>query len=69
MSKAQSGFMDGDLSHLIDLEIERILQQIIAFRRELHMFPELSGQEKSTSEKICNVLESLGVKYESHIAG
>lgn len=37
---------------------------IIAFRRELHQEPELSGKEYKTQEKIIRELEKLGIPYE-----
>jgi len=52
--------------HWITPEIER---QMIAIRRDLHKYPELSWQEHRTAEKVCQTLELYGVSYTSGIAG
>ncbi|MGN0658166.1 MAG: M20 family metallopeptidase [Emergencia sp.] len=46
-----------------------VFDEAVAFRRQLHMHPELSEQEVRTSRAICEKLSSLGISYESGIAG
>ncbi|NLO49257.1 MAG: amidohydrolase [Clostridiales bacterium] len=36
---------------------------IIAMRREFHRFPEISGMEDKTVNRICNELEKMGIAY------
>ncbi|MCX7743054.1 MAG: M20 family metallopeptidase [Flavobacteriales bacterium] len=47
----------------------RIHPRLIEIRRHLHMYPELSFQEKETSKYITHLLEELGISYTSGIAG
>lgn len=59
---------------LFDLEkikeqIEQIADDATAFRRDLHMHPELSEQEILTEEKICSRLDALQIPYQRGIAG
>ena len=39
------------------------LQRLIRLRRELHQIPELGFEEKKTSNKICDVLDEIGIPY------
>ena len=54
-------------------EIEKIYEktvsteEMIQFRNDLHMHPEIGGEEHRTVEKICGELDKLGLDYE-HIA-
>ncbi|MTT31010.1 amidohydrolase [Terrilactibacillus sp. BCM23-1] len=41
----------------------------IAFRRDLHAHPELSEQEKETSEKVAQALTKLGIPFKKNIGG
>ncbi len=41
---------------------ERIKEEIISWRRHLHMYPELSGKEKKTAAFIAEKLRSFGVE-------
>ena len=40
-------------------QIEKALQGAITFRQDLHKFPELTWQEKETSEKVASALEKI----------
>lgn len=42
---------------------------VVSLRRHFHQFPELSGQEYQTAEKICEVLDCLQIPYQRGIAG
>ena len=44
-------------------------RKLIRLRRELHQIPELGFEEKKTSDKICEVLEEIGVPYIRGLAG
>lgn len=44
-------------------EIERILPEVIAIRRHVHMHPELSGEERETTAYLCDVLDKNGISY------
>lgn len=45
------------------------LEEVIRLRQHFHQFPELSGAEFKTADKICEVLEKLNIPYTRHIAG
>ena len=45
------------------------LEEVIRLRQHFHQFPELSGAEVKTADKICEVLEKLNIPYTRHIAG
>jgi amidohydrolase len=42
---------------------------MVAIRRHLHRYPELSGAEKETSEYICRQLAHLNIPYRKNVAG
>lgn len=42
-----------------------MLEKIVAFRRELHQYPEISFQEFETHKRVKNMLTSLGVPQEN----
>ena len=44
-------------------------RRLIRLRRELHQIPELGFEEKKTSDKICGVLEEIGIPYVRRLAG
>ena len=44
-------------------KIDEIFPKVVAFRRELHMYPELSEAENRTSARICEELEKLGIPF------
>ena len=48
----------------MDLLDEKLLERMIAFRKELHMHPEIGFQEFETRKRIEAILEELGVKKE-----
>lgn len=45
-----------------------LTERIIAMRRDLHRHPELSWQEVRTANKVCEVLDRLGITYRSGVA-
>lgn len=46
-----------------------LFKRVISVRRDIHRFPELSWQETRTADTICTFLESLGIGYQSKVAG
>jgi len=50
-------------------EAKQIAPELIAFRRELHRYPELSLQESTTAAKIAQQLERLGIPYRTGVGG
>jgi len=49
---------------LVNKEVERIKNDIINWRRDFHMYPELGFQEYKTSKKIQDILKKAGISYE-----
>lgn len=49
--------------------VDSLFPHIVELRRELHMYPELSQQEKHTSERIRQELTDIGIPFESGVAG
>ncbi|MCL3781285.1 amidohydrolase [Prolixibacteraceae bacterium JC049] len=50
-------------------ETNRIFEELVEFRRDIHMHPELSEQEKRTSGKITSYLKKLGLDVKTNIGG
>lgn len=57
--------------HIEDIKsrVDEIFDEVIAFRRELHMYPELSEQESKTACRIQERLETLGIEFIPDVAG
>ena len=53
----------------IKAQIEQVSEEVLAFRRDLHMHPELSEHEIRTEEKICSRLDALQIPYQRGVAG
>lgn len=51
------------------MDFNRIVEDAIQFRRELHRFPELSDEEFSTSNRIQEELSALNIPFETGFAG
>ena len=52
------------------LKMARIhLPNVIAIRRHLHQYPELSFEEKETAAFVAAQLDDIGVKYQKDVAG
>ena len=49
--------------------VDEIYDSVVAFRRDLHMNPELSENEVRTSKKIQDTLDKLGISYDANVAG
>ncbi len=48
---------------IIRQKIDEIFLKVVAFRRDLHMYPELSEAEERTSARICEELQKLGIPF------
>ena len=48
---------------------QRYYGDILAIRRHLHQFPELSFQENETSKFVCQQLAEWGIPYQAGIGG
>lgn len=48
---------------------ERLAPELIAFRRDLHQHPELSGKEERTAERIAHKLVALGLEVRTGVGG
>ncbi len=44
-------------------------EQLISWRRNFHMYPEISGQEKETAEFIAEELKEMGLEVQERVAG
>ena len=52
----------------IDEKADAIEEKVIAWRRDIHQYPELSNREFKTAEKVAKHLESLGIEVTTGIA-
>ncbi|UOB20408.1 amidohydrolase [Macrococcus armenti] len=50
-------------------QVNQYYDELVAIRRHLHMYPELSFQEEKTPEYIAAYLESLGIEVERNVGG
>ena len=48
---------------MFNSDIDRVLPEVIAIRRHVHMYPELSGEERETTAYLCGILEKNGISY------
>ena len=48
---------------------EKYFDKMVAIRRHLHQYPELSGEEQQTAHYITQVLDQMGIPYQKNIAG
>lgn len=49
--------------------LQEIFPDLVQFRRDLHMYPELSFQEVNTAKKIADKLASLGLEVRTGVGG
>lgn len=57
------------MKNKIQTSVEEIFSKMIEIRRHIHMFPELSGQEKHTSEYIASVLKEWNISFIRNVGG
>ena len=60
---------DEDIKKEIKKITKSIFQEIVDIRRWIHQHPELSFQEKKTSEYICSILSKYNIPFNSNIGG
>lgn len=53
----------------IKIAIEEFYDKVVEIRRQLHIHPELSGNEINTERIITDTLSALNIEYKDHIAG
>jgi amidohydrolase len=58
-----------ELNQVVSKHVRESFEQVVAWRRHLHRNPELSFQEKQTSEFVCAKLTELGVTFEKNVGG
>ena len=49
-------------------QVADVFDEVAAFRRDIHMHPELSEHEARTETKICDWLNALDIPYEKGMA-
>ena len=49
--------------------LQEIYPEMVSFRRDLHMYPELSHYEVNTPEKVACFLENLGLEVKRNVGG
>ena len=52
----------------IEKRIDELLPELVEMRRDFHMYPEISGKEYRTCNKICEYLEKWNIEYIKGIA-
>jgi amidohydrolase len=52
----------------VDAAAGAVAQQVVAWRRDFHQFPELSNREVRTSKKVADALRAMGLKPRTGIA-
>lgn len=50
-------------------ELETLYPELVNFRRDLHMYPELSFQEVNTPQKVADYLKNLGLEVRTGVGG
>lgn len=60
---------DEPLSRQLDARVAAISDQLIAWRRDIHLHPELSGKEQRTAALVAAHLKKLGFEVKTGIAG
>ncbi|MCX7696484.1 MAG: M20 family metallopeptidase [Bacteroidales bacterium] len=53
---------------LVEL-VKNRYEEVVSWRRWFHQYPELSGKEAKTAEKISEILHRLGIPHEKNVAG
>ncbi|NJB72039.1 metal-dependent amidase/aminoacylase/carboxypeptidase family protein [Saonia flava] len=69
VSCAQNTKVESSIHKNVQEQTNEIFDSLITIRRDFHVNPEVSGQEKRTSEKIAEYLLALGLEVKTGIGG
>src|SRR6187399_2659322 len=53
----------------IEKRVSTVMPQVIAWRRDIHEHPELSGDEVRTSKLVAEALKSMGIEVRAEVGG
>lgn len=54
---------------VLDAHIERVMPKVVAWRRDIHQHPELSGEEVRTAKLVADHLRALGLEVRTGVGG
>ncbi|WP_339841147.1 amidohydrolase [uncultured Maribacter sp.] len=60
---------DATMHQIVQQRTDEIFDSLVKVRRDLHAYPELSEQEKRTSEQIAKYLTALGLEVKTNVGG
>ncbi len=63
------GRAQSDLDARIDKATPGVIPQVVAWRRDIHQHPELSGEEVRTAKLVADALRSFGIEVQEHVDG
>ncbi len=66
---AQNSSGESSIHKVLQQRVDEVFDSLVKVRRDFHVYPELSGQEKRTSKKIETYLLSLGLEVKTNIGG
>ncbi len=66
---AHAQALDAAGLHKLDTAIQAIASKIVAWRRDIHEHPELSGQEVRTAQLVAEHLRRLGMEVQTGVGG
>ncbi|WKN31000.1 amidohydrolase [Porifericola rhodea] len=69
VSLGQNTNHQASIHELIQKRTNQIYDSLVHIRRQLHQYPELSGQEKQTAKFIADYLSELGLEVKTNIGG
>ncbi len=58
---------NSELAKLIEAKLPTVMPKVVAWRRDLHEHPELSGQEVRTAKIVAEHLKSLGIEVQTQM--
>jgi amidohydrolase len=56
-----------ELATLIEAKLPAVMPKVVAWRRDIHEHPELSGQETRTAKLVADHLRSLGIEVQTQV--